>query len=851
MNKFLLLTLSIAVALLLGVATRRKSIEMKPKTAHFTPILDKQKQLDRWKWRDNHDDDWFKSHIPFWESPDSAIDATYYYRWELATKHMIYGSPHSGYSFSEFIDRPSWSGAYGSISCPLGLQLSEVRWLRDPTIATDYARYWFHTPGAQPRSYSNWFGSAVWKTYLVNNDRNFIRQMLPDMEKQYAGWIAERWDKEHQMFHWSGMHDGMETNIASRQTQDQFQGGDSYRPTLNSYVYGDLIAIANVAALEGDAVKARAYRDKAQALKARVQDELWDKKREFFIGQFAHDEEKDGFIIKAKTLIYQDGKYQRDAHGRELSGFVPWQFDLPDKNGGYEVAWKTIVDTEKFLAPYGLYFTEKNDPLFLIAPSSCVWSGNNWPYANAQVLEGMANVLNNYPQKVIDKNDYFRVLQAYTKGCVKDGQPYLAETSDPNTGKWTQDVPNSSDHYFHSSYNDLIITGLVGLRPRADNLVEVNPLAPDNWDYFALDDLNYHGQRLSIIWDKTGARYNRGRGLSVWANGQKIASSPTLKKLQGALPNLEIAPTPRRMVNFAVNNDGAYFPRLRASFTGEGSPGNLNDGNFYYHDIRPLNRWTTQGSPHAQDSIELDFGIERPLQSLKLYLLDDGADQAVRAPAKFAAEFWNGQNWQPIPNQTRTPQTPVGHRPNIVQFPLLNTSRVRVVLEPQAGTALGLSEIEAWGDATLPLTQPAPADNLARSATPSASFTSKFDSIGEINDGQIVMNGGRNRWTAFESPNARDWLQLSWPQKVTIARLELALWADNDGIRAPKSYAFQWWDGQNWQDVKEIERSPTKPTLRVPNETRIEPVNIDKIRVIFEHAAPKFSGVSEWMVWEK
>ena len=32
-----------------------------------------------------------------------------------------------------------------------------------------------------------------------------------------------------------------------------------------------------------------------------------------------------------------------------------------------------------------------------------------------------------------------------------------------------------SRYYNHSTFNDLIITGLIGLRPREDNTIEVNP----------------------------------------------------------------------------------------------------------------------------------------------------------------------------------------------------------------------------------------------------------------------------------------------------------------------------------------------------------------------------------------
>src|SRR6476660_3727448 len=57
-----------------------------------TQVLDKHALLARQTWWDNRDFDWFAARIPAFESPDTAIDATYYYRWELVTKHLTYGS---------------------------------------------------------------------------------------------------------------------------------------------------------------------------------------------------------------------------------------------------------------------------------------------------------------------------------------------------------------------------------------------------------------------------------------------------------------------------------------------------------------------------------------------------------------------------------------------------------------------------------------------------------------------------------------------------------------------------------------------------------------------------------------
>src|SRR5262245_40097015 len=163
-------------------------------------ILDKERALAAQTFWDNRDFDWYQANIPFFECPDADLVTTYYYRWELVTKHLTYGSPNSGYSFTEFIDRPFWSGAYGAISCPAGHQLMEVRWLRDPRYARDYARYWFRTPGAEPRRYGCWIADGLWGVHEVHPDEAFIRDLLPDLRKNYEGWEKRQFVPETGLF---------------------------------------------------------------------------------------------------------------------------------------------------------------------------------------------------------------------------------------------------------------------------------------------------------------------------------------------------------------------------------------------------------------------------------------------------------------------------------------------------------------------------------------------------------------------------------------------------------------------------------------------------------------------------
>src|SRR5262249_35281221 len=262
-----------------------------------------------------------------------------------------------------------------------------------------------------------------------------------------------------------------------------------------------------------------------------------------------------------------------------------------------------------------------------------------------------------------------------------------------------------SEHYLHSSYTNLVITGLAGLRPRADDTLEVNPLIPAEWKYFALDDVSYHGHTVSIVWDQEGTRYNKGAGLTLIVDGKVAGNAPKLGKLEAKLATpAAIVPTDRP-INFAVNNDGNYFPNLRASFGNPATPLQmLNDGAYWYL-TQPANRWTTEGSPNKSDNLELNLGAVRPVESLKLYFLDDGTK--IVPPEKFTVEYWDGKNWQTSTRDIRGPAAPEGRRPNAVTFEKpITTSRFRITFVCKPGEFTGLTEIEAWGHAPLPLSAP-------------------------------------------------------------------------------------------------------------------------------------------------
>jgi len=471
--------------------------------------------------------DFLRTNVPLFECPDKDIERTYYFRWWTYRKHIKH-TP-DGFVITEFLPKVPWAGKHNTISCPAGHHFYEGRWLHDSKYLDDYAIFWFRK-GGSPRSYSFWAADALWARYLVTMNKKLATDLLDDLIDNYHQWEKARLEPDG-LFRQIDDRDGMEVSV----------GGSGKRATINSYMYGDAVAIARIALLAGRQDIAEQFRQKARKLKALVQTKLWDNNAGFF-----------------KTLP-RDADTLVDV--REQHGYTPWYFNLPDAGRDYEIAWKQLMDPEGFYAPFGPTTTEQRHEGFKISYEGheCQWNGPSWPMSTAVTLTAMANVLNNYEQDAVSRTDYFQTLKIYTK-CHRlkrqDGKivPWIDENLNPHTGDWisrtrlknwkngTWDKGKGGKErgkdYNHSSYCDLIISGLIGLRPRTDDVVEVNPLVPaGTWDWFCLDNVLYHGRIITILWDKTGTRYGRGKGLRVFADGKEIIQSETITRVTGQLPS--------------------------------------------------------------------------------------------------------------------------------------------------------------------------------------------------------------------------------------------------------------------------------------------------------------------------
>ncbi|MFO7853484.1 MAG: MGH1-like glycoside hydrolase domain-containing protein [Bacteroidota bacterium] len=480
--------------------------------------------------------DFLKENIPLIDCPDKDIERTYYYRWWTFRKHIKKTPFH--HVITEFLPGVGWSGKYNTISCSAGHHIYEGRWLRNSIFINDYIDFWLRESGEGIRSYSFWIADAVLAFNKVHRNDSAMTAQLSYLVDNYIEWEKIRRDSGNILFWQVDDRDGMEFTASGRILNEGVKKGwlAATRPTINSYMYGDARAISCIAGISGEKEIMETYNKKASRLKEMVQKRLWNDRLKFFT---------------VLPRSYTETSKPLDI--RELIGYVPWYFNLPDDNNVYPDAWQQLRDTMGFKAFYGPTTCERRHPYFEVTYQghACQWNGPSWPFATSQTLTAMANLLNNYSQDVVSKEDFLKLLQRYAychQRITKDGKKiaWIDENLNPFTGEWlARSILDQNENYLyeergkaynHSSFCDLVISGLMGIRPTLVDSIRINPLVPENqWDWFCLDRIPYHGGELTILWDKTGDRYNKGKGYKVYFNGKIVHASKKIEEFNHKL----------------------------------------------------------------------------------------------------------------------------------------------------------------------------------------------------------------------------------------------------------------------------------------------------------------------------
>jgi hypothetical protein len=683
------------------------------------------------------DPGWFVHNIPFLDVPDTQIQQVYYYRWQTYKEHLVYTGPEYGWLSNEFLQPVSYGAPYGGVDAAAGHQIMEGRWLRNQQYVKDDINYWLNGPGQFPKpqndgvnadtsdwghEYSFWAASSVWQTYLAWGDKPFATALEPALVKQYRGW-DNHFNSTLGLYWQVPVWDATEFSPASYESNDPYHGGAGYRPTINAYQFGDARAIASMAAMRGDKATSTEYANRAIALRKSTQKYLWDPKRGFFY-HMNRDNNPGHLLLDT----------------REEEGFVPWMFDMPQASDA--VAFAQLLDPKGFAAPFGPTTAERRSRWFMHDASGCChWDGPSWPYETSQVLTGLANLLDDYPtQSTITASDYDHLLRGYALTQFKNGVPYIAEAHDPDNNVWIYDSFNHSEDYNHSTFIDNVISGLIGLRGQPNDTLQIKPLVPSSWAYYALENAPYHGHNVSVFWDKSGRRYRQGRGLTVFVDGVRAGGRSTLGPMTIKVGVPITQSDAIGIVDAAANGQHfSYGPQPFASFTStHDNVWNAVDGIVFRTGIPENSRWTSYSTTNPTDYFGVDFQRYVKVDEVRLYFYDDNG--GVRTPSRYDLQYWNGSTWLAVPGQKRSPSNPTANALNDITIPSIKVTKLRVIA-PNAGggTGWGLSEFEAM---SRPIFEIANVNSGKLLAVDGAQVQQESDNAALDHEWELIDNGG-------------------------------------------------------------------------------------------------------------
>jgi hypothetical protein len=327
------------------------------------------------------------------------------------------------------------------------------------------------------------------------------------------------WEESHGMEDGSYFslddHDAMEFMVSG--TDENLQMRPGVRPTLNSYMCANAYAVAAFAKHYGNKELEEKYQRKYEHLKRFINENLYEDG--FFRAYHFTREEEALEAVKWKGIS-----------PREQIGFIPFMFDIPDS--GREACFDLLLDENGFYTPYGLTTLEKTNPRFLFkANHECLWNGYIWPFATSQTLTGLYRVAH-ASGKQSHQEMFCTLLSQYARmhyRKTEDGRTvsWIDEVMDPIHGDWSSRTLlrdwgwredkggyERGKDYNHSTFCDLVISGLIGISVKDGNIC-VEPLAPKDWTYFCLAGVKLLGREYDIFYDATGEKYGKGIGLRV------------------------------------------------------------------------------------------------------------------------------------------------------------------------------------------------------------------------------------------------------------------------------------------------------------------------------------------------
>ena len=717
---------------------------------------------------------YWAENLPYIDVPKKAVQKAIDYRWWLERFNSLDANI-PGYDYQYPVTIEGVLGYNNAIILTQPMHLQDTKWLRSPYLAygqllsagnSSQSSAFLDNPGNRNNwnnHYGQYLAEAGYEAFNVIGGGAELAENLA----YYFGH-----DATGQLEHYGNHIEGRDL-IAYR--NNYMTGNDADTISMhapgtgtwkahgeNAYVWAAADAAAKLYEQLGNTEQAKYYRDLADKIKADVLELMWCEECQKFETYAVRPTGTQHNANQPNLVKYTES----NNYNYFAVGLVPDDAASVTK---YKEALKAFSNGKEF--PIFPFYTANQ------VHNQEVSGSNNFSNINFTVqLRLYESALRTYDKEQTYITDDMLAMMA--EWMAWNVYPDAGDVRYPNNNEFHNIDGRTYENYYRSwiyhnilgNYTYLFIEDMAGIQPRSDEKIELSPI-DFSYDHFMVNNARYHGHDLTVVWDKPDdgkTWYNEcPEGYSLYIDGTLAFTLKDLAHVVYDSATKEIS-FPDGAVEIVTNNGGAAIPtamntaitekkvlnmleksgvhgmtnlaegaEVTATFTpdkaraaswaekhrADGSDSTSKAVNETVPDPQAvvdgttvdMPFWGNYGSVNERDSLTLKLSSKQTVDMATLYFYNDRQTNGYSEPSKFAVEYWDGEAWQAVRQQTRTPSAPRANY-NAVYFAPVETDQFRFTFTNKDKGFTAVTEIQLFnegGDRDHPAQNTAPSVKLA------------------------------------------------------------------------------------------------------------------------------------------
>ena len=717
---------------------------------------------------------YWAENLPYIDVPKKAVQKAIDYRWWLERFNSLDANI-PGYDYQYPVTIEGVLGYNNAIILTQPMHLQDTKWLRSPYLAygqllsagnSSQSSAFLDNPGNRNNwnnHYGQYLAEAGYEAFNVIGGGAELAENLA----YYFGH-----DATGQLEHYGNHIEGRDL-IAYR--NNYMTGNDADTISMhapgtgtwkahgeNAYVWAAADAAAKLYEQLGNTEQAKYYRDLADKIKADVLELMWCEECQKFETYAVRPTGTQHNANQPNLVKYTES----NNYNYFAVGLVPDDAASVTK---YKEALKAFSNGKEF--PIFPFYTANQ------VHNQEVSGSNNFSNINFTVqLRLYESALRTYDKEQTYITDDMLAMMA--EWMAWNVYPDAGDIRYPNNNEFHNIDGRTYENYYRSwiyhnilgNYTYLFIEDMAGIQPRSDEKIELSPI-DFSYDHFMVNNVRYHGHDLTVVWDKPDdgkTWYNEcPEGYSLYIDGTLAFTLKDLAHVVYDSATKEIS-FPDGAVEIVTNNGGAAIPtamntaiteekvlnmleksgvhgmtnlaegaEVTATFTpdkaraaswaekhrADGSDSTSKAVNETAPDPQAvvdgttvdMPFWGNYGSVNERDSLTLKLSSKQTVDMATLYFYNDRQTNGYSEPSKFAVEYWDGEAWQAVRQQTRTPSAPRANY-NAVYFAPVETDQLRFTFTNKDKGFTAVTEIQLFnegGDRDHPAQNTAPTVKLA------------------------------------------------------------------------------------------------------------------------------------------